>query len=119
VKSDCRSARPAGRIVRNGDRLCRPAQDCEAAYGSGLVWHEIVELSPTRFREIEVARFKAPRNLGFDGLHHFERLGALQAIDMRPMPRLRARHPREGKAMSCLGSGLDRTFQLAVSCRPT
>lgn len=119
VKSDCRSARPAGRIVRSGDRLCRPAQDCEAAYGSGLVWHEIVELSPTRFHEIEVARFKAPRDLGFDGLHHFERLDTLQAIDMRPMPRLRARHPRERKAMSCLGSGLDRTLRLVVSGRPT
>jgi hypothetical protein len=115
VKSDCRSARPAGRIVRSGGRLCRPAQDCEAAYGSGIVWHEIVELSTTRFHEIEVARLKAPRALGLDGVHHFERLNTLEAIDMRPTPRWRARHPREHKAMSCLGSGLDRTLQRAVS----
>jgi hypothetical protein len=117
VKSDCRSARPAGRIVRRGDRLCRPAQDCEATYGSGIVWHEIVDLSPTHFHEIEVARLKAPQKLGFDGLHHFEQLGALQAIDMRPMPRFRAPRPQARKAMSCLGSGLDRAFELAVSCR--
>jgi hypothetical protein len=115
VKSDCRSARPAGRIVRRGDRLFRPAQDCEEAYGSGIVWHEILELSPTRFHEVEIARFKAPSNLGFDGLHHFDQLGPLQAIDMRAMPTFRARHPRAHKAMSCFGSGLDRTFQAAVS----
>ncbi len=119
VKSDCRSARPAGRIVRRGDRLYRPAQDCETAYGSGLVWNEIVELTPTSFHEIEVARFKAPRAVGFDGLHHFEQLGTLQAIDMRPMPRFRAQNAQLGKAMSCFGSGFDRVFQVAVSGRPS
>jgi hypothetical protein len=119
VKSDCRSARPAGRIVRRGDRLCRPAQDCETAYGSGIVWNEIVELTPTSFHEIEVARFKAPQAVGFDGLHHFEQLGALQAIDMRAMPSFRTPHTRMCKAMSCLGRGFDSSFQVAVSCGPS
>jgi hypothetical protein len=119
VKSDCRSARPAGRIICRGDRLYRPAQDCETAYGSGLVWNEIVELSPSSFHEIEVARFKAPQAVGFDGLHHFEQLGTLQAIDMRAMPRFRAQHAQVRKAMSCFGSGLDRVFQVAISCRPS
>ena len=41
VKSDCRSARPGGRIQRQGPRLLRPAQDCEDSYGTGLVWLEI------------------------------------------------------------------------------
>jgi hypothetical protein len=118
VKSDCRSARPAGRIVRRGDRLFRPAQDCERAYGSGIVWHEITELSQARFREKEVARVKPPYDLGFDGLHHFDQLGELQAIDVRTIRGLGPSRPRERKAMSCLGSGLDRTFQAAVSCSP-
>ena len=38
VKSDCRSARPAGQIVLRNNRLLRPAQDCENGYGSALVW---------------------------------------------------------------------------------
>ena len=45
VKSDCRSARPAGHIISDGDRLLRPAQDCEHGYGTALVWFEIEELT--------------------------------------------------------------------------
>ena len=118
VKSDCRSARPAGRIVRRGNRLFRPAQDCERAYGSGIVWHEITELSPSRFQETEIARVRPPYDLGLDGLHHFDQVGELQAIDVRAIRSFGASRPRERKAMSCLGSGLDRTFQAAVSCNP-
>ena len=118
VKSDCRSARPAGRIVRRGNRLFRPAQDCERAYGSGIVWHEITELSPSRFQETEIARVRPPYDLGLDGLHHFDQVGELQAIDVRAIRSFGASRPRERKAMSCLGSGLDRTFQAAVSCSP-
>jgi hypothetical protein len=106
VKSDCRSARPAGRIVRQGDTLFRPAQDCELTYGSGLVWHKIVELSPSGFCEIEIARFGAPSDLGFDGLHHFEQLGAIRAIDVRFSRRLRS--PQVHDAMARLGVGLGR-----------
>src|SRR5262249_32249988 len=51
VKSDCRSARPAGAVVTDGERLLRPAQDCERGYGTGLVWLEITELTLDRFIE--------------------------------------------------------------------
>jgi hypothetical protein len=118
VKSDCRSARPAGRIVRRGDRLFRPAQDCEQAYGSAIVWHEITELSPSHFAEIEIARVEPPHDLGLDGLHHFDEAGELQAVDFRTTHSLGARHRHERLAMSSLGSGLDRTFQSAVSFSP-
>jgi hypothetical protein len=118
VKSDCRSARPAGRIVRRGNRLFRPAQDCERAYGSGIVWHEINELSPSGFQETEIARVRPPCDLGLDGLHHFDQAGELQAIDVRAIRGFGVSRPRERKAMSYLGSGLDRTLQAAVSCSP-
>lgn len=83
VKSDCRSSRPAGRIVRKGDRLFRPAQDCERTYGAGLIWLEIMELTPGRFRECEVARWDGEAELGMGGLHSFDQLGPLQAIDFK------------------------------------
>jgi hypothetical protein len=92
--------------VRQGDTLFRPAQDCELTYGSGLVWHKIVELSPSGFCEIEIARFGAPSDLGFDGLHHFEQLGAIRAIDVRFSRRLRS--PQVHDAMARLGVGLGR-----------
>jgi hypothetical protein len=81
VKSDCRGARPAGRIVNDNGRLLRPAQDCEERYGAGLVWNEITELTPTRFCEREVAYWSGPRDLSVSGIHSFDRLGALQVID--------------------------------------
>ena len=56
-------------MVREGKRLLRPAQNCEKAYGGGIVWNEIVELSPTRFREIEIARLDASDVTGLDCLH--------------------------------------------------
>jgi hypothetical protein len=110
VKSDCRSARPAGRVVLRGDRLLRPAQDCERAYGSAIVWHEITELSTSRFVETEVARVEPPFDLGLDGLHHFDEAGELQAIDFRKTPTFGVRRHRARMAMSYLGRGLDRAL---------
>lgn len=83
VKSDSRFARPAGRIIRNGGRLLRPAQDCDRTYGAGIVWFEITELTPTRFKERQIAHWDGRAELGMDGLHSFDQLGPLQAIDFK------------------------------------
>jgi hypothetical protein len=111
VKSDCRSARPAGRMVPRGDQLFRPAQDCEDSYGSGVVWHQIVELSPSRFREVEIARVMAPRELGFDGHHTFDEIGPLQAIDVKPIRGSVLRCPNVPQVMRRVGSELDLAMQ--------
>ncbi len=83
VKSDSRFSRPAGRIIRNGERLLRPAQDCDRTYGAGIVWFEIIELTPTRFRERQIAHWDGRAELAMDGLHSFDQLGPLQAIDFK------------------------------------
>jgi hypothetical protein len=96
LKSDCRSARPGGRIIDTGTRLLRPAQDCETGYGSGLAWFEITTLTPSEFREVELIRWNAERDLGMDALHHFEQCDGLQAIDFaRPIGRGILRKPFE------------------------
>jgi hypothetical protein len=82
VKSDCRSSRPAGQFVKYGDRLLRPAQDCESNYGSGLVWLEIEELTPSLFKEREIARWPGSAALA-DGIHSFNFDQELGAIDVR------------------------------------
>ncbi len=112
VKSDCRSARPAGRILGCNGRLLRPAQDCEERYGSGIVWQEIVELSPSRFREREVARFKAPDGLAVNGIHTFNQIGNLQVIDVNAVRGLLLRRGLTRDAMLRLGSNLD------LACQP-
>ena len=83
VKSDCRSARPAGRIFLRGDRLLRPAQNCEMGYGSGLVWLEIEELTPTRFREREIAHWPGTAALNAEGLHTFNCDEEVGVLDIR------------------------------------
>ncbi|MEK9284616.1 MULTISPECIES: hypothetical protein [unclassified Bradyrhizobium] len=82
VKSDCRSSRPAGQFVIYGDRLLRPAQDCESGYGSALVWLEIEELTTDRFKEREIARWPGNAALA-DGIHTVNFDQELGAIDRR------------------------------------
>jgi hypothetical protein len=83
VKSDCRSARPAGRFLVCDKRLLRPAQDCESGYGSALVWCEIRELTPDRFDEREVGRWHADEFSNANGLHTFDCDDGLGVIDIK------------------------------------
>ena len=80
VKSDCRTARPAGRIIVVGDRLLRPAQDCENGYGMGVVWLEIIELTPDKYDEREIAHWPGSA-VGAQGLHTFNRDDELAVVD--------------------------------------
>ncbi|HEX5138909.1 MAG TPA: formyl transferase, partial [Planctomycetota bacterium] len=54
VKSDCRGARPAGRLFRQGGQLLRPAQNCAGGYGTSIVIHRIDVLTTEAFRETPV-----------------------------------------------------------------
>ena len=83
VKSDCRSSRPAGQIIVDGERILRPAQDCEHSYGDALVWHEIDELSLHGFSEHKVARWSGIGTLRGDGLHTFNCEGDFAVVDIR------------------------------------
>lgn len=82
IKSDCRSARPGGRPLRLGDRLLRPAQRCERAYGEALVWLEIRELTPEGFEEVEIAEWRA-EGPGLSGPHAADLSTGLWAVDFR------------------------------------
>lgn len=83
VKSDSRFSRPAGRIVRQGGRLFRPAQDCDRTYGAGIVWFEITELTATGFSERQIAHWDGRLELSMDGCHSFDQLDELQVIDFK------------------------------------
>jgi hypothetical protein len=82
VKSNCRSARPAGRIIVQNERIFRPSQDCESDYGSGIVWCEITELTTESFQEREVGRWSGQR-VGAKGLHTFDQAGKWIVIDIK------------------------------------
>lgn len=84
IKSDCRSARPGGRVLNLSGRLIRPAQRCERAYGEALVWLEIRRLTPDAFEEDEVALWCA-QGPGLSGPHHADLSTALRAADFRSL----------------------------------
>ena len=54
VKSDVRSARPAGPLIRLGGTLYRPSQNCSASYGGSLTINRVHTLTPTAFHEESV-----------------------------------------------------------------
>jgi hypothetical protein len=55
VHGDPSRSRPAGRVVRNGSSLIRFAQNCRPEYGTAVRAFEIVELTPDRYREVELS----------------------------------------------------------------
>lgn len=81
VVVDRSTARPAGNFVTMNGRLWRPVQDCANGYGSGLALAEVVELSPTSFRQ-RVDKFLKP-GAHWPGrkLHTLNRAGRLEVID--------------------------------------
>lgn len=116
VKSDSRSSRPAGRIVQQGGRLFRPAQDCDRTYGAGIVWFEITKLTKTCFSEREMTAWDGQAELSMEALHSFDQVGPLQAIDFncsvargvmrRNISTIAPRH----------GGKLERSFSEASHC---
>jgi hypothetical protein len=81
VKFDPGCSRPAGPLLRWNGRLFRPAQDCTSAYGEGLVWCEVKELTPDAFRE-EVVAHRRP-SCGYTGLHTYGRAAGFEVVDFK------------------------------------
>ena len=81
---DVRAARPAGRIFRGADGWCRPVQDCEAGYGSGLAVAALRDLTLDDHRETVIRRFAPPAP--YHGIHTWNRTaastGLFEAIDL-------------------------------------
>lgn len=91
VLIDRASTRPAGNFVTINDKLWRPVQDCAGGYGAALALAEIVELSPTTFKQI--IRHSLRPGPAWPGrkLHTLNRCGQLEVIDgSRVQPKTRA-----------------------------
>jgi hypothetical protein len=81
IKSDARSARPAGNLFRRGNRIIRPSQDCTGGYGSSIVFSEVDVLSDTEYREHRIGHVAATWTKGIAGTHTYSSNGALEAVD--------------------------------------
>ena len=82
VKSDARSARPAGKLFTQSGKLYRPAQICAPLYGSGVCINRVTHLSHDDFLEEEERRLVTAPESGLLGLHTINRAGDLSVVDV-------------------------------------
>ncbi|WP_426434714.1 glucosamine inositolphosphorylceramide transferase family protein [Bradyrhizobium genosp. P] len=81
VLVDRASARPAGNFVNINGKLWRPVQDCSNGYGAALGLAEVIELSPTTFRQTIRHLLKPGPLWTGRKLHTLNRCGPLEVID--------------------------------------
>ena len=81
VVSDCRNARPAGRIFEHNGQLYRPAQNSSYRYGYGFNFNEISVLNDNEYREETTSRAEPNWDPRIIGTHTFSRTGSLHMID--------------------------------------
>lgn len=87
VKSDARSARPAGRLFTKDGELYRPAQDCSRGYGYALSLQKIDRLDLEDYRETEVRRIVPGWDLRIRATHTWNAVDGLTVIDCRVLRR--------------------------------
>jgi hypothetical protein len=82
LKTDVRTARPAGTPFEHRGQLYRPAQDCTHGYGGAVVINRVLRLTPTEFAEEAVARVEPdPRGPYPKGLHTVSAAGDVTLVD--------------------------------------
>jgi hypothetical protein len=81
VKSDVRSARPAGRLFRRNGCLYRPAQDCSVHYGHAISINRVLRLTRDEFSEEETAKILPRWRKGLERTHTLNSAGRLTVID--------------------------------------
>ncbi len=81
VKSDVRSARPAGRLFFMKNELYRPSQDCSIRMGGAISINKITTLTTTEFKEHEAARIDPTWKKGICGAHTLNFAGNLTMLD--------------------------------------
>jgi hypothetical protein len=81
IKSDVRSARPAGRIFEHGGQFYRPAQDCSRRYGYAVSINRILQLNPDTYGEVEVDKIVPNGDPTVAGVHTFNVTGDITVID--------------------------------------
>lgn len=122
IVADVRKARMAGRLFNHGGRLIRPGQDCAPSYGAAIVFNEVLELSPTRYRERTLGRLDSSWASTLDGCHTYSAVDGCEVLDARGVPRpdpvrAKVRSPPEWTARPDVGAarpvstllpGLDR-----------
>lgn len=86
IVCDVRRARMAGQLFHHNGRLIRPAQDCGPGYGNAVVFHEVLELGPTSYRERPLGRLAPRLTRNVDGCHTYNADGGIEVLDVLGRP---------------------------------
>ncbi len=76
-------------MIRNGDKIIRPCQDCVREYGYSLIFRELDEVSlretGTYYLKHEDVRVvdKWGRNIAIFGLHTYNEAAGIEVIDIK------------------------------------
>jgi len=81
ICTDVRRARSAGPIQRLRTRLIRPVQDCSEAYGHRIHVQEILELTPTTYRERCLHSIEPDWEKGLKGVHTYGTCAGVEVLD--------------------------------------
>jgi hypothetical protein len=81
VKSDVRSARPAGKLFSKNGNLYRPSQDCSIRMGGAISINKILVMDTERYEEVEVSRIDPQWATGLYGIHTINTAGKLTVVD--------------------------------------
>lgn len=88
ICTDVRSARSAGAIIKSGDRIFRPVQDCGESYGRRMHVEEILELTPDSYRSHRCYSIEPDWERGLAGTHTY---GLCAGIEVRDAVRFVSR----------------------------
>ena len=81
IASGAGTARGAGEVLQSAGRRIRPSQDCATAYGSALLFNEILEPAGEIYKERVMARVEGGWLPGLVGVHTYNRCGQWEVID--------------------------------------
>lgn len=85
VISDCRTARPAGKLFMHKGHLYRPSQNCAKRYGFGFNLNRVDVLSESEYVETTVECFVPYWDNKQIATHTFSHCGELSVIDVQVM----------------------------------
>ena len=81
ISNKRKEERGAGQLFYVGDKLIRPAQNCDGGYGVEVVFYEFTQGDDGYFKEVEVGRMSPGHNKYPFVLHTFNSMGKYHIID--------------------------------------
>ena len=82
VKTGADGSRPAGNILKQGNQLLRPAQNCKESYGKSITLFKITKLTKDSYEEVPTLELKADiHKENKYGIHTINHSGSVIVVD--------------------------------------